>query len=274
MGAKARSLPVIFAVWMALGGLAASLDSAAAQARELKDLARQAKPSVVLLRVLDGLGNEIGTGTGFFVASDGWIVTNFHVIEDAAAVEAQLDGLERLTVSGVLAKDEVNDLAVVQVDGQGFPALPLADPSQQVEVGERVVVLGGPLGLASTLSEGTVSAVRQPGDPALQELGATTTSTVLQITASISPGSSGSPVIDPQGKTIGVVVSQVPIGQNLNFAVPVTAVHDLLAGIDPSAPPVALAKGASRGGGGFLRNAVISAVFFALTFLGYRRLAR
>ncbi len=241
------------------------------KAQDVKDLAREAKPAVVLLKVLDRFGNDVGVGSGFFITSDGVVVTNHHVIAGAAAVEAQLDNRDSLPVLGILALDESNDLAVLQVDGAGQRALPLASRSLDLEVGERVLVLGGPRGLASSLSEGIVSAVRLPGDPVLDEL---PQSSLLQITASASPGSSGSPVINLQGEAIGVVVSQVTAGQNLNFAIPIEAVHDLLDSIDPQQTAQPFGRSPLAGGDGFLGNAAASLVFFVFVVWGYRRLMR
>lgn len=255
---------------MGHGTLAAKAEAQEARAQEVKDLARQAKPAVVLLKIRDRFGNDVGVGSGFFITSDGVVVTNHHVIAGATAVEAQLDNRDSLPVVGILATDERNDLAVLQVAGAGQRPLPLAPTSLDLEVGERVLVLGGPQGLASSLSEGIVSAVRLPGDPVLDEL---PQSALLQITASTSPGSSGSPVIDLRGDAIGVVVSQVTVGQNLNFAVPIEALHDLLESIDPRQEPVPFGT-AKLGGNGFLGNAAASLVFFGLVFWGYRRLMR
>lgn len=250
------------------------------QEAELKDLARDAKPSVVQLKTFDALGQQSGSGTGFFVTSDGWLVTNHHVIDGASSVEAQLEDLSIVSVEGILAQDLDNDLAVVQVNIEGAPALPLAPASLDIEVGERIVVIGGPLGLASTLSEGIVSAVRRSGDPALDSLTATP-GEALQITASVSPGSSGSPVIRLGGDVIGVVVSQFLVGQNLNFAIPIEPLHDLLASIDPSTPARSLGGGlggnglgGSGMGGGFLLNTILSIVFFGFVAFGYRRWLR
>lgn len=250
------------------------------QEAELKDLARDAKPSVVQLKTFDAMGQQSGSGTGFFVTSDGWLVTNHHVIDGASSIEAQLDDLSIAKVEGILAQDLDNDLAVVQVDIEGSPALPLAPAALDVEVGERVVVIGAPRGLASTLSEGIVSSVRRSGDPALDNLQATP-GEVLQITAPTSPGSSGSPVINPSSEVIGVVVSGIILAQNLSFAIPVEAVHDLLAGIDPSKPARSLGGGLGGAGlgvnglgSGFLRNTLVSVVFFGLVAFGYRRWMR
>ena len=256
-------------------GLAAGLALASpfvepAAAQELKDLARQAKPSVVLLEMFDRFGNQVGAGSGFFVTGDGWVVTNHHVIAGAASAQVLLDNRDSLPVTGILAKDPDNDLAVLQVDGLGQRALPLAPTSLDLEIGEPILVLGGPQGLASSLSQGILSAVRLPGDPALDAL---PQSALLQITAATSPGSSGSPVINLRGEAIGVVVSQMVRGQNLNFAVPIEALHDLLASIDPQRTPDPLGR-FQVGNNGFLGNAAASLVFFALAVWGYRRLMR
>ncbi len=249
-------------------GIACLLAATAAPADDLKDLARQAKSSVLLLRVLDGSGREAGSGTGFFASSDGLVVTNHHVISSARRIEAvQAEG-SQLDILGVVATDEVNDLAVLQVDAGPTRPLRLAGVDV-LEPGERIVVLGGPLGLAGTLSEGIVSAIRETSE---LEHHADDASPLLQITAAISPGSSGSPVMKLNGEVIGVVVSQYRFGQNLNFAVPVSALHQLLERIGPDgqAVPLGTVSGTSRSH--YLRNLLISAVFFALLFFGLRRL--
>ena len=242
-------------------------------AGDLKELARRAMVAVVRLEVLDRLGNEQGSGTGFFVSPEGWLVTNHHVIEGAQRVVASLADGERLEITGVLAVDEENDLAVLATTGERFSALPLARSSLDVEIGEGVVVFGGPLGLAGTLSDGIVAAVRRPGDRAL---GRDETFEVarLQITAAISPGSSGSPVLNLDGEVLGVVVSQAVFGQNLNFAVPIEAVRALLGGIgtQTEARQLTVVTGASSSA--VLRNLGISAVFFVLLAVGYRRLTQ
>ena len=239
-----------------------------ASADDLKDLARAAKSSVLLLRVVDGLGNEVGTGTGFFTSSDGLLVTNHHVIAHAHRIEAiQAEG-PQLEIRGVVAEDEVNDLAVLRVETERSRPLPLAD-IEPLDPGERIVVLGGPLGLAGSLSEGIVSAIRESSELEHHDQGA---SPLLQITAAISPGSSGSPVMKLNGEVVGIVVSQYRFGQNLNFAVPVAALHELLEQIDPDAreTPLGSISGTSRSH--YIRNVLISVVFLAILLLGLRRL--
>ena len=242
--------------------------AASAPADDLKELAKDANSSVLLLRVLDRAGREISSGTGFYSSTDGLLVTNHHVISSAHRVVAIPAEGAPLEIRGVVAEDEVNDLAVLRVDRQGTSPLPLAR-GQVLEPGERIVVLGGPLGLAGTLSEGIVSAIRSASELEHHEPGA---SPLLQITAAISPGSSGSPVMRMDGEVVGVVVSQFRYGQNLNFAVPVTALRELLDGIGPGTPEVPLAAVAGATSSHYLRNIAISTVFFALLFFGLKRL--
>jgi S1-C subfamily serine protease len=95
---------------------------------EFVDLARAAKPAVVLLLCLDGNGHEVGSGSGFFVSTDGRLVTNFHVVEDAERMEAELMDGRRIPIVGLLAKDITNDIAILQADFKPSPSetLPLA----------------------------------------------------------------------------------------------------------------------------------------------------
>ncbi len=235
---------------------------------DLKNLARDAKTSVLQLRVLDVSGREIGTGTGFFVSTDGLLVTNYHVIDAAHRVEAVPAEGPSYAVRGIVAQDKVNDLAVLSIDASSSRPLPLAD-GPVPEPGEEVVVLGGPLGLAGSLSEGIVAAIRDPSEVERRKSGR---SPLLQITAAISPGSSGSPVMKLDGEVIGVVVSQFGVGQNLNFAVPVDAVHALMkrAGPGEALTPLGSLSGTSRNS--YLRNVLISVFFFVVFYVALKRM--
>lgn len=253
---------------LALAWLAAVPRPAGAQpqAQDLSALADRTRHAVVYLRILDAFGGELGSGSGFFVDPEGLIVTNYHVVEPGSRLEAVLSNKRTLEVVGVVATDEANDLAVVKVDEGPFPALELADSSAVVP-GQRVVVLGSPRGLTGSLSEGIVSAVRGrnelPGEPHMP---------VLQITAAISPGSSGSPVMDLEGRVVGVAVSQVVVGQNLNFAVPSTAVRELLGRVDADVAPRPLGGVAGAGTWTYARNLAVSLLFFGAIYWGFRYL--
>lgn len=231
----------------------------------LKDLARKSRASVALLKVFATGGRQVGSGTGFFVEGNR-LVTNQHVIDQAARIEAVLaDGVE-VEVLGLVAADEVDDLAILEVDGGPFPVLTLAD-SASIEAGERIVVFGSPLGLSGSLSEGIVSAVRERG--LAEDVPGASDAPLLQITAAISPGSSGSPVMTRDGRVIGVAVSQAVYGQNLNFAVPSAAVATLL---EQAAGQPLQRDFRSRRifGGAYLRNVLISLVLFAALYLTFK----
>jgi S1-C subfamily serine protease/cytochrome c-type biogenesis protein CcmH/NrfG len=184
---------------------------------DLKALAKKARPAVMLLVVSDANGKEVATGTGFLVSSDGKLITNHHVIEGAASAVAKAENGGLFPIEGVLADDPKNDLVLLKLKGKDLPFLTLAN-SDKTEVGTRIAVIGSPLGLEGTLSEGIVSAVREfSGDMRL-----------LQVSAAISPGSSGSPVLNPKGDVVGVAFALLSGGQSLNFAVPVETARTLL----------------------------------------------
>ena len=196
---------------------------------DLRALARQSRPAVYLVALLDEDGKNTGSGTGFLVSSDGLLVTNEHVIHGAKSMIAKAENGGLFPIRKVVAVDSANDLALLQLEGKDLPYLPLA-PGGITEAGTRIAVIGSPLGLEGTLTEGIVSARRKlPGQKR----------EVLQISAPISHGSSGSPVLDSQGRVVGVASFLLLEGQSLNFASPVEKVVSLLARSGRSVSPVA-----------------------------------
>jgi tetratricopeptide (TPR) repeat protein len=184
--------------------------AAVASAQEfLPELVKRIKPSAVAIETFDAKGNTVSRGSGFFVAADR-IVTNRHVIERSNRVEIHLLDGRKFIVKGVLAVDGEGDLAMLQVDVPAAAAVPLPIDRSVPQEGESIVVVGNPFGLEGSVSNGIVSAVRE-----ISGYGK-----IIQITAPISPGSSGSPVVNMGGQVIGIATLQAAEGQSLNFAVP------------------------------------------------------
>jgi Trypsin-like serine proteases, typically periplasmic, contain C-terminal PDZ domain len=187
-----------------------------AQAQTAREVAHASFPSVVLILAPQIKGKTISLGSGFFVQSD-VIATNYHVIKGSAHLYIKIVGQEDIySVAKVLSVDSKRDLALLRVQDIEAPPLSLADDSG-VEVGDEVYTIGNPEGLEGTLSQGIVSGIRQ-----------TTAGKYLQITAPISHGSSGGPVLNKQGQVIGIAVGTFRKGQNLNFAIPVSDLNILL----------------------------------------------
>lgn len=189
-----------------------------------EQIVHKAFPSVVLLVMRDANGHPVSLGSGFFVR-DGIVATNLHVVRGTAGGYAKLVGQNiRYDIAGVLAVDEERDLALLAVKQKSAPSLVLGD-SHQATVGQPVYVIGNPRGLEGTVSEGIISGVRHADS-----------GTLLQITAPISPGSSGGPVLDAYGRVIGIAAATVESGQNLNFAVPSSYLAALLGNMKPLKP--------------------------------------
>lgn len=214
--------------------------SASAAASELSDLAEKTKPSVVLLTVEDAAGRKIGTGTGFFASTDGRIITNHHVIEGGARIVATLSDGSKRAILGLLASDEPRDIAILAAEGENFPALALGS-SSAVKPGDEVVVIGSPLGLSGTISVGIVSAIRAHGVGEKDDEKVRTDSWGIQITAAISPGSSGSPIMTKSGDVVAVAVGTLNGAQALNFGVPIEVAKGMLHDLGPQARPAPLA---------------------------------
>ena len=185
-------------------------------AQTAPEIAEKALAATVYLEMQDSNGLPLGIGSGFFVR-DNLIATNYHVIEGAARGRAKLVGqFSTYTIEGVTATDKTNDLALLKVTVSGINPLPLGN-SSDVKIGETVYVAGNPKGLEGTFSDGIISSRR---DQYTKER--------LQMTAPISPGSSGGPVLNSKGEVIGISFMTLVGGQNLNFAIPSRHLTELL----------------------------------------------
>jgi tetratricopeptide (TPR) repeat protein len=183
-------------------------------------LIKKVESSIVVIVTYSRDGNMLGQGSGFFVNQEGDVVTNSHVLQGATrAVIKTTDGKEH-AIQKVLADDPEGDLVRVSVEISKEAAKPLPVSAELPEVGERIIIIGTPLGLDKTVSDGIVSAVRD-----IPDFGK-----IIQVTAPISPGSSGSPVINMKGEVIGIATFFVVAGQNINFAIPGERVTKLAVG--------------------------------------------
>jgi S1-C subfamily serine protease len=212
-----RSFPRLFPVALVL-----LVTAFAVQAQEsLPALVKRVKPSVVAIATYDSSGEPLMTGSGFFLRP-GQVVTNLHVVRGAVRAEIKtLDGKGRVfPINGTLAVDEEGDLALLSVDMPQERSRSSELASDLPDEGEPIFVIGNPLKLEGSVSDGIVSAVREVPN----------SYRIIQITAPISHGNSGSPVFNLKGQVVGVVTVKVTNGQNINLALAAARVAELKAG--------------------------------------------
>ncbi|MGD8523703.1 MAG: tetratricopeptide repeat protein [Desulfobacterales bacterium] len=188
-------------------------------ATKLTTLVKKIQPAVVTIIAYD-MNNEVANiGTGFFVDKKGGLITNHHVLIGKYGAEVRTSDGNTYPVTSILAENKPADLVKVLVDIPSGKFRWLEVSENLPAIAQRVVVSGSPMGLDQTVSEGIVSSIREI--PAL--------GIFFQMSAPISPGSSGSPVVDMNGKVLGVATFQYQQGQNLNFAISGKSVRELKA---------------------------------------------
>lgn len=169
---------------------------------------------VVVIMAFDDKGKAISQGSGFIVRTDGVVVTNYHVISNSKSIKIKT-GNKIFNVDGIINLDKENDIAILKADANNLPTVKLGDP-EKIGIGERLYVISSPQGLENSISDGILSGKREIGK----------NKKILQITAPISSGSSGSPVFDKNGEVIGITTFLLKESQNLNFALPVDIIKD------------------------------------------------
>ncbi len=183
----------------------------------LPEIIKKIEPSIIVVLTYDREGKLLGQGSGFFINENGEAITNRHVLEGAVRAEVKtIDGLI-YPVTKIIAEDQDGDILKIEVIIPKNQLHFLEISPSLPEVGEQILVIGSPLGLEQTVSDGIVSAVRE-----IPIFGK-----IIQISAPISPGSSGSPVVNLKGEVIGVATFQMIEGQNLNFAIPGSRIIEL-----------------------------------------------
>jgi S1-C subfamily serine protease len=156
---------------------------------------------------------QAGSGSGFVISSDGFIVTNNHVIENATSIKASFaDGLE--LDASLAGTDPSTDIAVLKVYGGDLKPLQFAN-SDFLEAGQIAIALGNPMGLQHTITAGVVSATGR----SLRASNGRMIDDVIQTDASLNPGNSGGPLVNSEGRVIGVNTAMIPNAQGLCFAV-------------------------------------------------------
>lgn len=216
---KRRRLMMLVVFTAALIGYACSNSRAPLRQTPmgLKDLVKPIQNSVVTVINYDVDGKVSSIGSGFFISENGVLLTNHHVLEGAYNAEIKTSDGSQFPVATVMARSQVIDLIKVRIDIPSSQVTPVVLSREAPTVADNVFVVGSPMGLEQTVSEGIISAVRElPGG-----------GNILQLTAPISRGSSGGPVLNQKGEAVGVVTFQAARGQNLNFAISIDALEML-----------------------------------------------
>ena len=163
-----------------------------------------------------------GGGSGFVISEDGWIVTNYHVIQGATKVVVRFDDGGELEAE-VKGHDAATDIAVLKMEGEGFPYLDLGD-SEALRVGDWVMAIGNPHGLSHSVTVGVVSAKGRDGTGLVER----SFENFIQTDAAINRGNSGGPIVDTSGRVVGIATAMNFGAENIGFAVPVTTLEDVL----------------------------------------------
>lgn len=177
----------------------------------------KATASVVKIICYDHEGNESATGSGFIAFDNQTVITNYHVMEEAYTCKVSTDEDKTYEVESILAYSKEQDIAIIKLtESTGLKVLELGS-SDKIKKGETVTAIGSPLGIKNTVSQGVLSGRLMEDNM-----------DVLQFTAAISSGSSGGALFDERGKVIGVTYASYIDGQNLNLAIPIEIVRDLM----------------------------------------------
>ena len=207
---------VLIALTLSTPALILADDPAPMSAAPVAQIAKKARPSIVLITISGREGSDNRLGTGFVISADGLIATNLHVIGEARPIAVQTADGKKLTVTEIRAWDRNLDLAILKVDAKELPALELGD-SGKLEQGAAMVALGNPYGLKNSVVGGVISEVREMEGRRM-----------LQLAMPVEPGNSGGPVLDGQGRVVGIVTLKSLVQQNVAFAVEVNALKRLL----------------------------------------------
>lgn len=186
--------------------------------KKVSQVFEEVKDAIVIIRTYNDKGEEDGEGTGFFFDKNGFIVTNYHILAGAHRIEIILTNGEKSWNASIVKSDDKKDIAIIKTDLLPSQVL-FIDNSESMPIGEEIITIGNPLGYELSVSTGIISAFRNDNEGKF-----------IQITAPVSPGNSGGPLISKNGAVIGIVTSRVDniSAQNLNFAIPISYLIDLV----------------------------------------------
>lgn len=171
---------------------------------------------------------QIGSGSGFIVSSDGLVVTNRHVVSDEEAEYTVVTNTGEKHTAKVLGRDPVHDLAVLKIEGSNFPTINLGS-SADLKPGQSVIAIGNALGqFSNTVSTGVISGLARSIDAFGNGIGSERLIGLIQTDASINPGNSGGPLLDSDGNVIGINVAVAQNAQNIGFAIPIDQVKAVI----------------------------------------------
>lgn len=197
-----------------------------ARPQSVEQIAKLSRRSAVVIRHGGRSGGEGGTGSGFLISENGLVATCAHVIGDSRPLTVHFDDGSEHQVTAVHAWDVKLDLAILQIDLRGKIVQPLKlAPADAISQGAEIIAIGAPLGLEFSVVKGVISALRDFDGRAL-----------LQVAIPVEPGNSGGPLLDRQGSVHGLLTMKSAVTDNLGFAVPVGALHRLLA--NPNSVPM------------------------------------
>jgi len=197
-----------------LAQIAAKLDPSEIYERSINSVV------VAVCSTSDGVTRQ---GTGVILRGDGVIVTDYHVCGDAANARIKMRNGDIYDQVSIVEIDEKKDIVVMKIKATGLPALPVAD-SDAVKIGSTVYAIGAPLGLEGSITNGIISSVR----PANEMFTWADNFKIIQFTAPVAHGSSGSPLLNDRGQVVGLAFAIKNEGQNLNAAIPINYVTPLL----------------------------------------------
>jgi len=174
--------------------------------------------SILLVKSIDKNGNILGQGSGFVISENGAVATNYHVVKSSHSVLIQLMNVKSYQEAFLIAGYPSNDLAILYIEGDKSLLPVILGDSDNVQIGEQILAIGNPYGFENTISDGLISGIREIADFKL-----------LQITAPVSPGSSGGALFNMKGEVIGITsIGSQWNAQNLNFAIPINTLKILV----------------------------------------------